>query len=87
MPETYAYVHQNSLPRIQSEKLPLSSVLLAKKARQLRQSTKNDRYYSPMEANKLTLGQRVETTLSKPFKILFLEPMMMATTLYMSVGL
>ncbi|EIM79674.1 MFS general substrate transporter [Stereum hirsutum FP-91666 SS1] len=59
-------------------------VLLATKAHKLRQSTKDDRYYAPMEANTLPLGQRVESTLSKPFKLLFLEPMMMATALYMS---
>lgn len=75
----------NNPSPIQSDKQPLSPVLLATKAHKLRQSTKDDRYYAPMEANTLPLGQRVESTLSKPFKLLFLEPMMMATTLYMSV--
>ena len=60
-------------------------VLLVAKARKLRMSTGDDRYYAPMEANKLPLGHRLEAIFLKPFKLFLLEPMMASTTLYMSV--
>lgn len=74
-------------PPISPNHLPFSPALLATKARKMRQVTKDDRHYAPMGANRLAFRERLESVLSKPFKILFLEPMMMATTLYMSVGI
>lgn len=39
-----------------------------------------------MERNKLGFVQRVESILARPFKIMFLEPILIAITLYMSVS-
>ena len=61
-------------------------VLLVRKAQQKRKETGDSRYYAPMEANKLDIGQRLYNILAMPFKILFLEPMLMAITVYMSVS-
>ncbi|KAI0307922.1 major facilitator superfamily domain-containing protein [Multifurca ochricompacta] len=59
-------------------------VLLAKKARQIRKETGEDRYYAPSEINRPTIGRRLNTILAMPFKILFLEPMLMAIAVYQS---
>ncbi|KAL4070839.1 major facilitator superfamily domain-containing protein [Scleroderma citrinum] len=59
-------------------------VLLVKKARELRKQTGNESYYAPMETQKLSATQRLESILARPFKILFSEPMLIATTAYMS---
>jgi len=59
-------------------------VLLAKKAERLRKETGDLRYYAPMEKQKLTLTQRLEHVLAKPFLILVREPMLIAITAYMS---
>ncbi|KAK7059073.1 hypothetical protein VNI00_001697 [Paramarasmius palmivorus] len=59
-------------------------ILLVQRAKQLRKETGDDRYYAPMEATKKTLSQQVENVLARPFKMLFQEPMLLSTTLYMS---
>ncbi|KAK0456676.1 MFS general substrate transporter [Armillaria borealis] len=43
-----------------------------------------DRYYAPMERDKKTMAQQVENVLAKPFKMLVREPMLIASTIYMS---
>lgn len=57
-----------------------------KRAQKLRKETGDDRWWAPLEKKKLTLGQRIEETLARPFKIFFREPMLIAITLYMSVS-
>ncbi|KAK0478276.1 MFS general substrate transporter [Armillaria novae-zelandiae] len=54
------------------------------KAQRLRKETGDDRYYAPMERNKKTMAQQVENVLAKPFKMLVREPMLIASTIYMS---
>lgn len=61
-----------------------SPVLLAKKAKEIRKRTGDERYHAAIESQKMTLSQRLETILARPFKILFREPMLIALTLYMS---
>ncbi|KAI0788630.1 MFS general substrate transporter [Abortiporus biennis] len=59
-------------------------ILLVKKAKKLRKETGDDRYWAPLEKLDLSFAKRVEHILARPFKILFLEPMLLAITLYMS---
>ncbi|OSX62680.1 hypothetical protein POSPLADRAFT_1046100 [Postia placenta MAD-698-R-SB12] len=60
-------------------------VILAMKAQHLRHETGDNRYVAPLEqAPKLSIGARFNHTVSLPFKILFHEPMLIATTVYMS---
>ncbi|KAG1825807.1 major facilitator superfamily domain-containing protein [Suillus subaureus] len=61
-----------------------SPVLLAKKAKEMRKRTGDERYHAAIESQNMTLSQRVETILARPFKVLFREPMLIAITLYMS---
>lgn len=61
-----------------------SPVLLAKKAKEIRKRTGNEKYHAAIESQTMTLSQRLETILARPFKILFREPMLIAITLYMS---
>jgi hypothetical protein len=61
-------------------------VLLAKKAKEIRKRTGDEKYHAAIESQKMTLSQRLETILARPFKILFREPMLIAITLYMSVS-
>lgn len=62
-------------------------VLLVAKAKRLRKETGDERYYAPLERVKRTAVQSLEHTLARPFKMLFTEPMLIAMTAYMSVGL
>ncbi|KAI0080277.1 MFS general substrate transporter [Panus rudis PR-1116 ss-1] len=59
-------------------------VLLVNKAKRLRKETGDDRYWAPLEKKRLSAVQTMEAVLARPFKILFLEPMLLAITLYMS---
>ncbi|KAH9982597.1 major facilitator superfamily domain-containing protein [Lactifluus volemus] len=59
-------------------------VLLAKKAQRIRKETGDNRYYAPSEAKKITTRDRLYNILAMPFKILFLEPMLIAITIYQS---
>jgi hypothetical protein len=61
-------------------------ILLVKKAQRLRQETGDSRYYAPKEVNKPDIGQRLYNILAMPFKILFLEPMLIAIVVYQSVS-
>src|SRR6266481_5603215 len=61
-------------------------VLLVKKAKRIRKQTGNDRYYAPKEVNKPDIGHRLYNILAMPFKILFLEPMLIAIVVYQSVS-
>jgi len=61
--------------------VPVLTVRLAKKKRQ---ETGDNRYWAPLERNKLPMMERIKLVLGRPFKVLFLEPMLLAITLYMS---
>lgn len=58
--------------------------ILATKAKKLRKSTGETEYFAPLERQSVKLKDRLEAILLKPFKMLFLEPMLLATTAYMS---
>ncbi|EMD36323.1 hypothetical protein CERSUDRAFT_115253 [Gelatoporia subvermispora B] len=60
-------------------------ILLLRKARQKRVQTGDHRYYAPMETYHLVaFSDRLKQTLLRPFKMLFQEPMLAATTVYTS---
>ncbi|KAG8857218.1 hypothetical protein FRB96_005893 [Tulasnella sp. 330] len=55
-----------------------------RKAIRKRKETGDDRWFSELEVQDIDLRARLESVLGRPFKVLFLEPMLMAITLYMS---
>ncbi|KAH9968846.1 major facilitator superfamily domain-containing protein [Russula dissimulans] len=59
-------------------------ILRVKKAKRLRKETGDNRYYAPMEVKTVDLKQRLYDTLAMPFKMVFLEPMLMAIVVYQS---
>ncbi|KAI0786660.1 MFS general substrate transporter [Abortiporus biennis] len=59
-------------------------ILLVHKARRLRKETGDDRYWAPLEKQDVGIFYRLSTILGRPFKILAMEPMLIAITLYMS---
>ena len=59
--------------------------LTALAAQRKRKETGDERYYAPIERRDVSISQRLRDILEKPFKILFLEPMLIAITLYQSV--
>lgn len=62
-----------------------NSMQLTKKAKRLRKETGNERYKSPAEvAASLDKGALFRRTIFDPFKLLALEPMLLAITIYMS---
>ncbi|KZP04486.1 MFS general substrate transporter [Athelia psychrophila] len=59
--------------------------LLVQKAKRMRKETGEPRYYAHTERlAKKTLAQTLNSTLARPFRVLFAEPMLMAITVYMS---
>ncbi|KAG8985007.1 hypothetical protein FRB90_004990, partial [Tulasnella sp. 427] len=58
-------------------------VLLTRKAERKRKETANEKFRSELERRELRLADRVEAVVLKPFKILFVEPMLIAMTLYL----
>ncbi len=61
-------------------------ILLIQKAKKMRKETGDNNYYAPMERETKTLTQQIENVLARPFKILVQEPMLIASTAYMSVS-
>jgi MFS family permease len=59
-------------------------ILLKRKAARIRKETNDERYQSPMDMAPLSIGQLIKGILSKPFILLFMEPMLLAITIYMS---
>ncbi|OSD00382.1 MFS general substrate transporter [Trametes coccinea BRFM310] len=59
-------------------------VLMVRRAQKLRKETGDERYWAPLERNKMTFRQRAKHVLGRPFIILMREPMLIAITLYMS---
>ncbi|TCD70210.1 hypothetical protein EIP91_004390 [Steccherinum ochraceum] len=62
----------------------LKPVLLVKKAIRLRRETGDDRWWAPYEKQRVPFAVRMQGILTKPFRMLVTEPMLMAMTLYMS---
>ena len=60
-------------------------VILVKKARALRASTGDKRYKAPLELQEVNWGKTVGRILGRPWKIFFVEVMLVIMTLYMSV--
>ncbi len=61
-------------------------IILVYKARKLRQTTGDNRYYAALERNVPRPRQIINKVLARPFLVLFNEPMLMAMTAYLSVG-
>ncbi|KZT54325.1 MFS general substrate transporter [Calocera cornea HHB12733] len=59
-------------------------MLLTKKAKAIRKRTGDSRYYSALERADAHWQARVSNILLRPFKVLFLEPMLIFITIYMS---
>ncbi|KAG8969210.1 hypothetical protein FRC05_001174 [Tulasnella sp. 425] len=59
-------------------------IIQKQKAARMRKETGDQRYFSEIEAQDMHWKQRMETVLGRPFKVLFMEPMLIALTLYMS---
>ncbi|KAJ6519702.1 major facilitator superfamily domain-containing protein [Mycena sanguinolenta] len=59
-------------------------VLLARKAAKKREDTGDPLFHAPIEKVVFTARERAESILARPFKVLFLEPMLLAMTFYMS---
>lgn len=61
---------------------------MVKKAKALRLRTGDDKYYAPIErVEKKSLAKQIESTVARPFKVLFQEPMLIAIAVYMSVSI
>lgn len=54
--------------------------ILTQKAKKLRKETGDAAYYSPLEARKQSLGERMRNILVSPFQMLVEEPMLAAVT-------
>lgn len=57
--------------------------LLEQKAKKLRKETGNDNLYAEV-AQKLTLFKKLETSLERPFRLLFTQPIVIALAIYMA---
>jgi len=60
--------------------------VLVRKAEGVRRETRDNRYYALMEVNKPNIRRWLYNTLTMPFKILFLEPMLIAIIIYQSIS-
>lgn len=90
LPETYVYVLSFFfyLAKVRWLTLFLNSpILLVKKAAKLRKETGDSRYWAPLDKQHMGFVKRAQHVVGRPFKILALEPMLLAITLYMSVSL
>jgi len=59
-------------------------IILVKMAKEKRKTTGDERYYATMETITMTVSQRVEAVVKRPFMILVQEPILIAITTYMS---
>lgn len=60
-------------------------ILLKWKALHLREATSDMRYRAPIELRQEKFWSRMRTALIRPFQILFLEPIVMLLTLYLTI--
>jgi hypothetical protein len=61
-------------------------VILLKKAKDLRASTGDSRYKAALEIEVTSFAKKVGRILGRPWKIFFVESMLVIITLYMSVS-
>ncbi|KAL1959396.1 hypothetical protein VTO42DRAFT_2199 [Malbranchea cinnamomea] len=59
--------------------------LLAKRAKKLRKQENNDKYVTEQELDSRPLGEKLRLFLLRPFQLLFLEPIVLLLSIYMSV--
>ena len=59
--------------------------ILSRRAKQMRKDTGSDRYVTELELDERPLGQRLRIFLLRPFQLLFIEPIVLFISLYMSV--
>jgi MFS family permease len=60
-------------------------VLLARRAQELRRSTGNDQIFARIELEKKGFKQMATVTLTRPLRMLFFEPIVSATSIYLSL--
>jgi hypothetical protein len=60
-------------------------ILLREKARKLRKETGNDAYRAPMEEVHKPILETLKISVSRPFQLLFLEPMCLCLDLYSAI--
>ncbi|KAF8315819.1 MFS general substrate transporter [Clavulina sp. PMI_390] len=58
--------------------------LLGRKAAQKRKETGDDRWYAPIETRQVPMAQTVANILIKPWKIFFMEPILIAINIYVA---
>src|SRR5260370_32084323 len=63
-----------------------SPVLLVRKAAAKRRATGDKRYQASLERQNVHWKARFQRVLGRPFKVLFLEPVLIVLTIYMSVS-
>ena len=78
--------HPSSPPAIHITLLHCSPVLLVRKAAAKRRETGDGRYYAALEKSSQHWRDRIRRILGRPFKVLFLEPLLLVLTIYMSVS-
>lgn len=61
-------------------------ILLTRRARKLRKSTKNSQIFAPMELEKKGFKQMATVTLTRPLRMLCFELIVMATCIYLAVA-
>ena len=59
--------------------------ILARRAKKMRKETGNDRFVTQLDLDERPLGQRLRIFLLRPFQLLFVEPIVLFISLYMSV--
>ena len=90
VPETYAWVFRkqaSALRVVFTNSAFYRPIIMVSKAKAIRLRTGDSNYYAPKEREeKRSLWRRIEYTVGRPFKIMFQEPMLIAITIYTSVG-
>ena len=61
-------------------------VLMIRKAQAIRKQTGDERFTAALERQNTRWSARLRTVLGRPFKVMFLEPLLLVLTLYMSVS-
>ncbi|OAX80311.1 hypothetical protein ACJ72_05357 [Emergomyces africanus] len=59
--------------------------LLARRAKRMRKETSNNRYVTEQDLDSRPLGEKLRLFLFRPFQLLFLEPIVLLLSIYMSI--
>lgn len=59
--------------------------ILSRRAKKMRKDLNNDTYVTELEINQRPLGERLRVFFFRPFQLLFLEPIVLFLSIYMSV--